>query len=271
MYQDTNRVIIDTLAQEISHEQASNEQVRRREADDVRHAILAAMNRSGIKSKDNDRPSILKHIKAMCERGEITARHIGNGMPPHEAAAVEVHPDKYWLSAEDVQKVMALLLPIADTGSSVQPDMAPIVFNHGGGVAGSSSQDDIVPNGGTVTYESTGTVYRSPPADVPVSPPRGMPEQSAGGAVRSHAAQTHRIKTRRRPLNTEIDIAQTKAANPDDSQSIWDALCAMADKQETDKLLGVDEDGVKYRDDSGNPAWLSKRAFMARIRRRRDV
>ncbi|CAE6946196.1 hypothetical protein R69608_05534 [Paraburkholderia nemoris] len=109
MDQETNRVTVDSLAQELSHAQASNEQVRRRESDDVRHDVLAALNRHGW---DHDaRPSVLRHIAQMHGSREITARHVGNDMPPHEANAVETHPDRYWLSTEDVRKVRASLQP----------------------------------------------------------------------------------------------------------------------------------------------------------------
>lgn len=88
------------------------------------------------------------------------------------------------------------------------------------------------------------------------------------GEPKAQATQIHLIKNRRQPLDSEIELAQSKAANLGDPQSIWDALCSMADKQETKKLLGLDEDGIKYRDDKGGAKWLSKRAFMARMKRR---
>jgi hypothetical protein len=121
MDQDTNRVTVDALAQELSQKQASSEQVRRRETDDVRHAVRASLNRHGW---DHDaRPSVLRHIAQMHQSREITARHVGNDMPPHEANAVETHPDRYWLSTEDVRKVRSSLQP---NGASNYPaDSAP--------------------------------------------------------------------------------------------------------------------------------------------------
>lgn len=116
MDKDINRVTVDALAHELSYLQASNEQVRRRESDDVRRDILAALNRHGY--DDNARPSVLRHIVQMLANGEITARHIGNDMPPHDVGAVETHPDKYWLSAVDVRKVRSTLLPAGASADS---------------------------------------------------------------------------------------------------------------------------------------------------------
>ncbi|WP_157641780.1 hypothetical protein [Burkholderia ubonensis] len=116
METDTHRVTVDALAQEISLAQAADEQRRRHDEDDVRGDIRAALNRHGL--ANSGRPSVLRHIAQMHERHEITARHVGNNMPPHEADAIEVHPDKFWLSSEDGRKIRAFLLP--DAGTAVR-------------------------------------------------------------------------------------------------------------------------------------------------------
>ncbi|KGS09889.1 hypothetical protein N4S61_05895 [Burkholderia pseudomallei] len=114
MEADAHRITVDALAQEISSAQAAGEQRRRRDEDDVRGDIRAALNRHGW--SNSGRPSVLRHIVQMHANREITARHIGNHMPPHEVGVIEMHPDKYWLSMEDARKVRVFLLP--DEGAS---------------------------------------------------------------------------------------------------------------------------------------------------------
>ncbi|VWC44407.1 hypothetical protein [Burkholderia lata] len=109
-----HRITVDALAQELSLGQAAAEQFRLHDEDDVRGDIRAALNRHGL--ANSGRPSVLRHIVQMHANREITARHVGNHMPPHEVGVIEMHPDKYWLSMEDARKVRAFLQP--DAGAS---------------------------------------------------------------------------------------------------------------------------------------------------------
>jgi len=97
-----------------------------------------------------------------------------------------------------------------------------------------------------------------------------LPLETAATATEATTDTTirHNIATRRRELSAEIELAIKNAANPDDPNSAWDALCEMADRRATPKLLGLDDDGVKYRKDNGEPGWMNKRAFIARWNRR---
>lgn len=79
-------------------------------------------------------------------------------------------------------------------------------------------------------------------------------------------SRVNRMKARGNKLDHVIAQAKQRAADSNDPHSVWNSLCAMADKADlrTDVLLGLDGDGVKYRRDDGGPGWLNKRAFMAR-------
>jgi hypothetical protein len=82
----------------------------------------------------------------------------------------------------------------------------------------------------------------------------------------SRAARTHRIARRINALSAVIDKAKKSATDPDDYQSVWAALMALA--QTVDRpspLLGyVDGEGVKW-DDNGSVKILSKDALRKRM------
>lgn len=82
-------------------------------------------------------------------------------------------------------------------------------------------------------------------------------------------SRVHKSNTRSNQLDHAIALAKQRS-DSDDPHAVWASLCTMAAKQELrpDVLLGVDEEGVKYRKDNDEPGWLNKRAFMARWSRR---
>ncbi|MFL9885213.1 hypothetical protein PQR66_19375 [Paraburkholderia agricolaris] len=136
-----------------------------------------------------------------------------------------------------------------------------------GGIA-APDEPCVVRNGGYAFFHSAPSFAETHDRSASQTATQPVEAAEIPGEPKAQATQIHLIKNRRQPLDSEIEMAQSKAANPGDPQSIWDALCAMADRQETKKLLGLDEDGIKYRDDKGGAKWLSKRAFMARMKRR---
>jgi hypothetical protein len=90
----------------------------------------------------------------------------------------------------------------------------------------------------------------------------------------AHAgAKTHLSKRRAEPLHAVIKLAQSKAADASDWQSVWAALVKIAlSKEPPAPLLGyVDGEGVKYQlDDSARPVrWLTRDAIRQRFKRAR--
>ena len=79
---------------------------------------------------------------------------------------------------------------------------------------------------------------------------------------------THKLKTRTNILDAAINQAKKAAIDPDDWQSVWAALVALAEsKIRPSPLMGFsEEEGVKYQD-YGGVRFLSKKNFSDRFRR----
>jgi hypothetical protein len=75
----------------------------------------------------------------------------------------------------------------------------------------------------------------------------------------------HRLKTRKSVLDDEIELARTKALNPNAAASVFAELVKLADQQEG-CLLGVDEDAVKYQI-GAEVKFFTVRHLRARLKR----
>lgn len=92
---------------------------------------------------------------------------------------------------------------------------------------------------------------------------------TAGDDVAGGTGTTHRMGRRRDVLSPVIDGLIRTAADPSDRVSLWSALLAAAVRQDRPvPLLGVADGEVKYRGDDGEAAFLTRKAFMDRMRRR---
>lgn len=95
----------------------------------IRRDLAAGFNRYGYK---DDMPGALPHIEHMAASGEIQVRNIFNGMLPLDFSVIGAHPENWYLSAEDAEKVRAQLLPKTSqtiAGDESTCDAAELVRN----------------------------------------------------------------------------------------------------------------------------------------------
>lgn len=73
------------------------------------------------------------------------------------------------------------------------------------------------------------------------------------------AVTTHKIQTRVKPLDAEIKIAKGRALDKTNTQSVWDELVKMADKQEGCLLGQGNLDEIKYGSSADTKIFMKRR------------
>lgn len=98
----------------------------------------------------------------------------------------------------------------------------------------------------------------------------GVPKQGSE-PDKVHAAAlpvvtTHKLKSRARELDAEIEKAKKKATNPSDYHTVWAALVVIAQEGKAPFTGTVDEtSGIHYTGSNGNTKFLSKDALRKRM------
>lgn len=96
----------------------------------------------------------------------------------------------------------------------------------------------------------------------------GPPSIEAGTAG-APPIRTHRLSPRRDALAPVIDGLLRDAENPHDHAAIWNGLQALADgKDPPAPLAGIADGEVKYRNASGGISFITRDAFIKRLKRR---
>ena len=85
------------------------------------------------------------------------------------------------------------------------------------------------------------------------------------------AVTRHKLNTRKRELDAEIDLARARAKDAHDYHSVYAELVAMALNREVPFTGTVDEtSGIHYTNSNGNVQFLTKAALQKRMKRSDD-